>query len=204
MRGFRNLTMALAATAAAAVGMSATPAAATGVGVGAGGDTLTYIDFAGKCDDCSGYGLGVLTLTNYTLGTALTATNFVDFTYNSNLVPNLDLLAFNLQSITGALSDLPGTADVSISVGQAGTSDIWTLATEADGVWDLEITSFLQGDGSEFPAGDQGTANLDHGVSYTYSVAGVPEPEAWTLMIAGFGVAGGALRRRRQQVGAAL
>lgn len=36
-----------------------------------------------------------------------------------------------------------------------------------------------------------------HSVDYTFSVALVPEPAAWTLMIAGFGFAGAALRRRR-------
>ncbi len=34
----------------------------------------------------------------------------------------------------------------------------------------------------------------------TLSVAGVPEPAAWALMIGGFGLAGAALRRRRAQL----
>jgi len=35
---------------------------------------------------------------------------------------------------------------------------------------------------------------------YTLSVAGVPEPTSWALMIGGIGLTGGALRRRRARV----
>lgn len=36
---------------------------------------------------------------------------------------------------------------------------------------------------------------LDIGVNFTYEIASVPEPGVWSLMIAGFGFVGGALRR---------
>ncbi|MGZ3376624.1 MAG: PEPxxWA-CTERM sorting domain-containing protein, partial [Phenylobacterium sp.] len=62
-------------------------------------------------------------------------------------------------------------------------------------------------DGYEFPYGlDNAFSALvsDHGVhleNFAFSVAGggaVPEPASWALMIGGFGLAGAALRRRRQ------
>ena len=49
-----------------------------------GGPQATY-QFVGQCTDCSGTGVGVLTVQNYTLGTALSSCNFVSFTYTSNL-----------------------------------------------------------------------------------------------------------------------
>ena len=36
------------------------------------------------------------------------------------------------------------------------------------------------------------------------SVGAVPEPATWAMMIVGFGLVGGALRRRRPQLSAAL
>jgi hypothetical protein len=44
---------------------------------------------------------------------------------------------------------------------------------------------------------DQNLLTAARSVDYTFSVTLVPEPAAWTLMIAGFGFAGAALRRRR-------
>ena len=34
-------------------------------------------------------------------------------------------------------------------------------------------------------------------ITYDYAAAAVPEPAAWALMLAGFGIVGGAMRRRR-------
>ncbi len=43
------------------------------------------------------------------------------------------------------------------------------------------------------------TKTKDYGYSAQLDFAPVPEPAAWGLMIAGFGMAGGALRRRRNE-----
>jgi hypothetical protein len=48
------------------------------------GPTTTY-QFVGQCTDCSGTGVGLLTVRNYTLGNALEYCNFVSFSYTSNL-----------------------------------------------------------------------------------------------------------------------
>jgi hypothetical protein len=45
---------------------------------------------------------------------------------------------------------------------------------------------------------DQNVLTAARSVDYTFSVALVPEPAAWTLMIVGFGAAGATLRRRRE------
>ena len=47
------------------------------------GTQATY-RFVGQCSDCTGTGVGMLTVQNYTLGTELTSCNFVSFTYTSN------------------------------------------------------------------------------------------------------------------------
>lgn len=46
----------------------------------------TVYDFSGSCSDCQDTGNGVLTLQDYTPGTALSASNFVSFIYASNLL----------------------------------------------------------------------------------------------------------------------
>jgi hypothetical protein len=167
-----------------------------------------------------GYGLGVLTLKNYTLGTAFTADNFVEFTYASSIV-SFDITASDLSFAQGEFDSLPGQ--------NVGLLDIESYAALHDNsIYAYEFESsatngvFWQvGEppadaiGPIKPSGTKGGANADRGFSFTYSVAsnadlpsapgaGVPEPAAWTLMIAGFGLAGSALRRRRQQAGAAL
>lgn len=45
---------------------------------------------------------------------------------------------------------------------------------------------------------EQNALTATRSVDYTFSVALVPEPAAWTLMIVGFGAAGATLRRRRE------
>lgn len=62
------------------------------------------------------------------------------------------------------------------------------------------IYSFLLDTGTATPSilhfgvGDGGFG--DNGGAFSVSVAGVPEPATWGLMILGFGAVGGALRRR--------
>jgi hypothetical protein len=46
-------------------------------------------------------------------------------------------------------------------------------------------------------SGTSGTVGFDNFEFDTVTAAGVPEPAGWALMIAGFGLAGAALRRRR-------
>jgi PEP-CTERM motif len=205
MGWLRNIKAALVAAISAA-GISATPAAAA--------DSLTYVDFVGKCSDCAGYGLGVITLKNYTLGADLTAANFVDLTYASNLI-SFDTVASDLDEISGEFDFLPNSqATINIESFDHERSDgsVYGYALVSHGQigpyapsW--EIDEPIPGpNGEGLPAGTKGGSNADVGGDFTYSLARngdlpnapIPEPAAWTLIIAGFGLAGAALRRRRQ------
>lgn len=46
------------------------------------------------------------------------------------------------------------------------------------------------------------TANSTYAFHYTYADSGVPEPTTWAMMMAGFGLAGGALRASRKRTAA--
>lgn len=64
-------------------------------------DVITY-QFTGDCaiGNCNGTGVGMLTLTDYTLGSEVNAANFVGFTYHSGNI-DLAITPATLQSIDG-------------------------------------------------------------------------------------------------------
>src|ERR1044072_7874497 len=67
--------------------------------------TDTTVLFTGTCSDCTGTGKGTLVLQDYTIGDALSAANFVSFSYSSNLT------SFTLDSVNqliGSLLNVPG------------------------------------------------------------------------------------------------
>jgi hypothetical protein len=203
---FRLRTYIAGMASAVALGLglaAATPAAAA--------DTLTYIDFVGTCGDCAGYGLGVLTLKNFT-GGAATVDNFVDFTYASNLV-TFDVTRDQLNAFTATFDQLPGEDSVEIvQATQEATNSSYEFETklpfetQPQGLWSVD-TIIPGSDGPLKPAGGAIPVNNDVGTAYTYFVAdgpglpsaptGVPEPAAWALMILGFSLTGASLRRRR-------
>jgi len=103
------------------------------------------------------------------------------------------------QSFALALNS-PGTLYVSIT---SGFLDLVSL--EFGGV---KLTGISKGDTYAFDVTPsktpqlltvtmKNTKNTAYGYSSQLDFAAVPEPAAWGLMIAGFGMAGGALRRRR-------
>src|SRR3981081_4564945 len=76
--------------------------------------TTTYF-FRGTCTDCTGTGDGALILQNYTLGTPITPTNFITFSYQSNLT-GFTISSGSLQSISGTLpTSLPAHANIIIT-----------------------------------------------------------------------------------------
>jgi hypothetical protein len=82
-------------------------------GVCTTGPQATY-QFVGQCTDCSGTGVGLLTVQNYTLGNQLTSCNFVRFTYSSNLV-SFTMTQSDSPDLSGMLpTSLPATATVTI------------------------------------------------------------------------------------------
>jgi hypothetical protein len=54
-----------------------------------------------------------------------------------------------------------------------------------------------------FSVGPEGDYIHDHGTFTTSKIAAVPEPATWAMMLGGFGVLGGALRRRQRTARAA-
>ena len=116
------------------------------------GPQATY-RFVGQCTDCSGTGIGMLTVQNYTLGTALSNCNFVSFTYTSNLV-SFTMTQSDSPNLSGMLpAPLPATATVTIRdfVIQMGfTSDVngsWSVGafspsdTGASSLWGSATTT---------------------------------------------------------------
>ncbi len=81
---------------------------------------LSEFTFTGACavDDCTGDGIGVLTLENYSLGSPIHTSNFVSFSYKSNQT-SLSLDANDVSEVSGSLpAILPATATVEILVAE--------------------------------------------------------------------------------------
>jgi PEP-CTERM motif len=160
-----------------ALGLSAGPA-----------DSMTTISkytFVGLCSDLvcpegptPGYGIGVLTLENYTPGAPLAASNFVDFTY---LTGGFEIQRFAFESISGSLPGIfPSAASVDIEGNGAPHGEI-SFISSATGSW------CAQYDGSK--------CNLGVGPSSSWSV---PEPSTWAMTLAGFAGLGWLTARRRK------
>jgi hypothetical protein len=122
--------------------------------------TSTY-SFTGDCLDCTGQGHGTLVLQNYTLGNPFDITNFVSFSYTSNLT-NFVLNGTGsgvgqASAFSGSLpSMLPSFADVNID-----SQSVQIFNTSSSGSW---CAGF-------------GGCNLDFGTNGVYnSASAVPEP----------------------------
>ena len=139
----------------------------------------TTVQFTGDCTDCTGTGTGTLVLKDYTLGDALSADNFVSFTYSSNLTN------FTLNSVSqliGTFTSFPGAAFVEFN------DD------------DFVFSSFAAGAMSPWCTGSTGTCGSDFGATSSWSLvaAAVPEPATWGAMVLGFGLLGATMRRPRR------
>jgi hypothetical protein len=137
---------------------------------------ITTFDFTGDCGDCTGEGTGTLVLQNYTLGDALETSNFVSFTYKSNLV---DITGDSIGSdggLSGMLPvDLPGPAIVDIGglVVVPGCED----CTEYE--FESSIIDSASWDVGEY---DYGTNGIWSAVA---PKTAVPEPSALGMLAAG-------------------
>ena len=71
-----------------------------------------------------------------------------------------------------------------------------TFTFEEFGIsWNLAPQGFVT---QKSLAGYKGSATLNRSLSNIPETSAAPEPSAWVVMIAGFGLAGAALRRRRR------
>ncbi len=90
--------------------------------------------------------------------------------------------------------DAATTPSTSINTTGGNFSPLQALAgfngLDASGIWTLQIADQVGAD----------RGNLEGWTLNLGGDAGVPEPAAWTMMIAGFGLVGGAMRRRSTKV----
>lgn len=126
MRFLRRLTRSLLTLPALALMVVGPPQ------LRADGILMTY-QFTGPCSDCTGDGIGLLTLVNYTPGTALNIANFVGFSYSSNQLSLNVGSADQVSFFAGELPSLmPGAGFVDL-VDTNTPMDIFVSTT--DGTW---------------------------------------------------------------------
>jgi|SRR5580658_209041 hypothetical protein len=150
--------------------------------------TITTFDFTGDCGDCTGQGTGTLVLQDYTLGDQLETSNFVSFTYSSNL---LNITGDSIGSdggLGGILPvDLPGPAIVDI--------DGLVVVPGCEDCTEYEFQSSIIND-AQWDVGE-----YDYGTNGIWSAAAtktaVPEPSSLVMLAAGLaGLVAWSERRR--------
>jgi hypothetical protein len=156
------------------VGATTTPVSASAI-VAAN----EIFNFVGPCTDCTGSATGTLTLAgNYTLGTAITTSNFISFAYSGT---NL-LSAFTISSgdpslfVSGSLNTIPGPNTVDLS------STHGLINTSSSGSWCV---------------GSSCLSDFGSNSSFSSPISGTPEPA--TMGLLGVGLAGLAILRRRRK-----
>lgn len=193
-------TFAVAALAAAAI---ATPAAAV-----TSMDGTFAASFIGLSSDTPSIGAGsVITNTVFTIVGSVTG----DFTSPSGAGSSLSPSSFtatngSVFSFTSAIGNFSGTVS-NVVVG--GPTSNRVLSAYALGSFSpLGIYSaFIAGPASVTLSFTQNNAEGAISGGFTLSTPpaptpGIPEPAAWALLIAGFGLTGAAMRRRRATVAA--
>lgn len=125
--------------------------------------------FTGDCLDCFPQGHGTLILQNYTLGNAVDITNFVSFSYSSNLtsfiLSGTGGGAGQVSAFSGSLpAMLPAFADINMD-----SESMQIFNTSSSGSW---------------CAGFNG-CNLDFGDNGVWTSA-IPEPASLALTFTGF------------------
>ena len=143
---FRHKTRGIPALALVGLALSFIP--------GLHANSLNYVTFTftGTCaanDLCVGQGVGSLVLTDYTLGSALNASNFVSFSYSSSYIPSMTITsASELSQFSGTISNnLPNPEAIDIltvsgEIFLSGTNGFWcTSTTAADCHNDMGTTS---------------------------------------------------------------
>lgn len=119
-----------------------------------------------------------------------------------NAVRDPDIL-LNLITSTDPSDSLPPFSDFGTITGAGTTSGTWSLpnyvvnyiavkAANQFVLYQIDPASSGKWDTSDIPGGH----NLSH-MLFFGTFSGVPEPATWGLMILGFGLVGGAMRRRQ-------
>lgn len=180
--------------------------------------TISTFLFTGDCTSCSTPNARVtatLKLQDYTSGTAAIYANFYSLVFNVQNNSYLEGINLNgaqdLPVFTGALSDGLAKQAFSVVAGHAFTPYRWSddLSTGSDGSFvfkgfssyrALNTTTgeFVSSSGTATYTGINGFWQRDPREISVQSI--VPETASWMMLVTGFGVIGGALRRRRAAV----
>lgn len=129
--------------------------------------------FSGDCSDCSD-AQGIL-VTNFdpAPGGVFIASDLVSFTYSSSLHSFTWTLSQPGASLSGTMpASFPGTMEVSISgLDGAPSGTVGHFDSHADGTWTLTFKDIIE----------------DFGPSHVWSLAPVPEPGTFGLILSGLG-----------------
>ena len=135
--------------------------------------------FAGDCQDCEN---ATGTLLNY--GTTLNYNNFFSFTYSSSVISyTITKTTVSQDSVFGDLSGAPGRKAVTILGYDPTSGRSYSFVSQLSGRFDVDELTPLD-------------FGFDHSWAGANAVADAPEPATWAMMVGGFGLVGGALRRR--------
>lgn len=122
----------------------------------------------------------------------------LDFQYSTNATTladgswtDFDLLDFNTPNLTGSA----GARDGNLAINQSALAGLIDVDIDAGQRFALRWV-----DADVVPGSDDGLAVDGFNLSaVTASAGAVPEPASWALMIAGFGLVGGAMRTRTRR-----
>ena len=176
--------------AAAAAGLFCTVAPAS----------AAVFNFTGTCAEwvCTGGATATLTLgDSYVVGNDFTAADFVSLDYTSDSGVSFTLTADGLTNVWGGFSTFTFFP---------GAYNVWFKGVATNG--ETHDLYTYNGDGTGW-----NSDNRDEGFSFQWVGEGlgidlppeeptddVPEPASWAMMLAGFGLVGSAMRRRRTVV----
>jgi hypothetical protein len=170
--------------------------------------TINVYTWNGLCADCWPLGdvpaTATLKLKDYTAGTALTAANFLSFSYTSAAFPDGISLVPDGSTVVSLSGTLPAHGDAAISLSgltNAGSgSGRYSFATFGNGAWVLALNGTSMDEHGEslnssyfrFDHDEKCTSRCGNQVTSLTS-----EPNTYAMMLAGLGLMGFVARRRQ-------
>lgn len=170
---------------AAALGL----AALAGIAVPAKAETTTF-HFRGTCGDCTGYGNGELVVQNYTLGSQFDPSEFVSFSYQSNLIAGSPFISAPVTDFSGSIGASPGRYDV-----------FFQTAYDANDPNSYKVF-FSNANPGDWCIGVGISCAFDIGPDHVWSLAPLSTPEPLSVSLLGVGVVGALFGSRRGKSGA--
>jgi len=154
----------------------------------AGGIAAGTYDLVGLAEHEIGHALGFLSVID---GVTFTQTLLDQYRYSSPGDQETD--AGNAYfSLDGGVTTLASFAD-----GKTDQASHWQQGTAVDGAVALMNPGLVIGQVQNITDLDSRAFDV---IGYNRRVVAVPEPATWAMMISGFGMIGGALRRRRREL----